>query len=351
MSKIKYLLISNMYPKNKNDFFGVFIQNIEEGLIQNGVSVDKIVIMGRGNTAYEKIVKYIKFYFSILMTDFDNYDFVQVSYPSHSYLPVIFKRFDKAKLIVRFHGTDLLPTKLIGKLLSFINRRSIRRSDIVVVPSTYFYNEVRKIENPNDHFIYPSGGVDTGRFYPKHKSTDRKFTIGYVGRIDEGKGIDILLDAVSLLDFDFDLIVVGSGTLEKELKKKANRTACRGRINFVGKVPNADLVHYYNTFDVFVFPTYRLAESFGNVAIEAMACKVPVIGSKIPALVEYIFDQVNGYTFTPRDYHDLAGKIERFYFMPTGERSEMAEEAYKVALKYEKYEVTQRFIQKLQSMI
>ncbi len=91
----------------------------------------------------------------------------------------------------------------------------------------------------------------------------------------------------------------------------------------------------------------RQAESFGNVAIEAMACKIPIIGTKTSALVEYIFDNQNGYLFKMGSSEDLALKINNFFYLNEKKKQEMADEAYAVALKYEKNKVNKKFVEKL----
>lgn len=350
MKQINFLLISNMYPKDDNDFFGVFIKNIEDGLQGNGIDVDRIVIAGQGKSLREKIQKYFNFYREILTVDFNKYDIVQISYPSHTYFPLLFKRFHKAKFVVRLHGHDLIPISLLQKIVLLFTKMSISKADIVVVPSNYFYTELLKLATPKDYYIYPSGGLDTQRFYPKKNAKNKTFTIGYVGRLSSGKGIDVLLTAVAKLDFDFELMIVGSGELEEEMKVLASRLQKEQKVSFVGKIPNEKLVDFYNVFDIFVFPTL-MNESFGNVAIEAMGCKIPIIGSNIGGLTDYISDGNNGYLFEPGNADELADNITKFYNLPSTEKERMSEEAYQVALGYEKSAVTQGFIDKLKGLL
>lgn len=339
-----------MYPENRTSVSGIFIKNIEDGLVTNGVVVDKIVIKGRGKKFIDKIKKYYFFYKEILHISFDEYDFVHLSYPSHTYFPIIFKNTNKTKLIVRLHGHDLLPINSFKKIALYFTKQSIRKADIVVVPSKYFYKELLKIAEPKNYYIYPSGGLDTKRFYPKENENTKKLTIGYVGRIAHGKGVDILLNAVAKLTFDFELIIVGGGDLKNEMKQKSTILNHNQIIIFVGKMSNDELVDYYNSFDIFVFPTL-MHESFGNVAIEAMGCRVPVIGSKIGGLTDYIYDNINGYFFKSGDANDLALKITRFNNLSLDEKKCMSDKAYKIALKYEKNQVTNGFIRKLEGLM
>lgn len=346
---MKILLISNMYPKDTNDTFGIFIKNIEDGLKQGGADVKKIVIEGRGNNLLSKLKKYIIFYTSILKVNFDDYDIIHLSYPSHTYFPLFLKSFKKAKLVVRLHGHDLIPISFFQKILLFFTKKSIKKAEMVIVPSNYFYNELTKIIKPKDYFIYPSGGLDINNFYPIKNTIKEKFTLGYVGRIDKGKGVDILLKAVSKLTFDFRLIIVGGGDLLEEMKELSSKINKTQDIIFIGKTPNNKLVEYYNKFDLFIFPTL-MQESFGNVAIEAMGCKVPIIGSNIGALPDYIFDDINGYLFNAGNSEELANLINNFYYLSSEKKLEMSKEAYSISLRYEKKIMSKNFIDKLYKM-
>ncbi|MDP2365905.1 MAG: glycosyltransferase family 4 protein [Ignavibacteria bacterium] len=343
---MKYLIISNMYPSEEQPEFAPFMKNIENGLRKNGVEVDKIVIVGRGDSIISKIKKYLSLYIMIIKCDFSKYDFIQVSYPSHSYFPLIFKSPKGAKLIVRLHGEDLLNNNgkeslflKIGRLI--FTRLSILRSDVVVVPSFYFLHVLKNKYHPLNVYVYPSGGIDTSKFFPK-EIVHHKFTIGFVGRLVEGKGVEVLLKALKLLHFKYKVVIVGAGPLEKQLKEQTYKLDLYNSVEFVGSIKNELLVNYYNLFDIFVFPTF--GESFGNVGLEAMACKVPVIGSEIEALKDYLVEGFNGYYFEVGNFMMLANKIEKYYSISDDEKILMKNNSYQTALAYESFSLTKKYV-------
>jgi glycosyltransferase involved in cell wall biosynthesis len=348
---MKMLLVSNMYPSQDDPIFGSFIENIEDGLVSNGVEVDKIVISGRGKSIFEKIIKYIKFYYKLFMIDLSKYDIVQVSYPTHSFFPFIFKKVDNTKILIRFHGDDLLHERSLNKVLKYITNRAIVISDLIVVPSRYFEKEFQKrYGDEKSIYVYPSGGLDTKKFYPMEQEKEI-FTIGYVGRITEQKGVGVLIEAVSQLNFKYKLYIVGDGPDFNKYKKFSEEKKLNDKVIFTGAVKNNQLVNYYNLFDVFIFPTMRNAESFGNVAIEAMGCKIPLIGSKIAGLNDYLFNGKNGYFFNVGDTDDLKNKIETYYNLSDDKKDRMRESAYDVALGYEKKVLNQKFIATLRTLV
>lgn len=142
-------------------------------------------------------------------------------------------------------------------------------------------------------------GVDTDIFYPKifkkHIKLPiekNKFNIGYIGRFIEAKGIKYLIEAVSNIKKDCKLILIGDGPNKKELKRQANYYKIEDRIKFVETIKLEEVPEYLNCLDVLVLPSYKTdewEEFFGRVLVEAMACKVPVIGSdsgEIPNVIK-----------------------------------------------------------------
>ncbi len=101
---------------------------------------------------------------------------------------------------------------------------------------------------------------------------NKVFRIGYLGQLDRRKRVDLLIKAFMESKIDTELILGGTGMDELELKGLAQDDK---RIKFLGFIPDDELVKFYNSLGVFVFPTS--IEGFGLPPVEAMACKIPVI--------------------------------------------------------------------------
>jgi teichuronic acid biosynthesis glycosyltransferase TuaC len=131
-------------------------------------------------------------------------------------------------------------------------------------------------------------GVDVTRFAPIPQSEARN-TLGiegeasrvlYVGAISRSKGIDYLLKAFRLLRNSRDrveLVLVGQGDYERPARLLANELGIAGSVTIAGQRPNEEIPLWMNACDVLILPS--LAEGFGVVLVEAMACGKPVIAT------------------------------------------------------------------------
>lgn len=139
----------------------------------------------------------------------------------------------------------------------------------------------------------PQFGTDANVFFPLPIIPKRVFTIGYIGRLVEEKGVLILLDAVAELGGVWRLKILGGGPLLETLQKKALSLGIADNVSFDGQLPSTQISTYYHQLDVLVLPslTYpNWKEQFGRVLVEAMASGVPVIGSNSGAIPSVIGD-------------------------------------------------------------
>lgn len=296
-----------MYPSEKDPVYGTFVKEFVEGVAQIAPcwEVNKVVIKGRSKHVWVKIFKYISFYSSIFYRlFFGRYDYVYVHLITHAALPLRIVSFIKTlPLVFNVHGEDLLTQSRLAAYFLKLVIPLLKKAHLIVIPSEYFkmrFQEVLPMIPENKLYVSPSGGIDTDLFTPCTRKKSSVYTIGYVSRIDRGKGWDTLLEAVALLverNYNVKVIIAGRGAETPMLKKSICRLKLEN-IVYLGGVPHARLSEVYNKMDVFVFPT-KLEESLGLVGLEAMACGVPVIASRIGGLTDYIQERVNGCFFEP----------------------------------------------------
>ena len=130
--------------------------------------------------------------------------------------------------------------------------------------------------------------VDIQRFKPLTESREPN-RLCYVGRLEKGKNVHALLDAISGLDVK--LTVIGGGNLQKELMAKAQEK--RLNADFLGNVPHHKLPAYLNQASLFIQPSF--IEHHPKSLLEAMACGLPVIGTDVPGIKEIIHHRETGY--------------------------------------------------------
>ncbi len=124
-------------------------------------------------------------------------------------------------------------------------------------------------------------GIDVGAFYPGDMDESRAALvlpkdvkiIGCAGRLEEEKGHKVLLQAMLDLPDTVHLALAGSGTLEHQLRQKAELLGLSDRVHFLGHVNN--MVEFYRAIDVFCLPSFK--EGMPLAPLEAQACGVPTI--------------------------------------------------------------------------
>ena len=158
--------------------------------------------------------------------------------------------------------------------------------------------------SPLNTHVVPCG-YDSNLFYPRDKADSRtelnltgSRIILFVGRMDRIKGVDIVLRAAAdLEDRDgLQVVMIGGSTDDSEvgrLKTLARKLGIGRHLVFPGAVRQDILPGYYSAADVCIVPSYY--ETFGLVAVEAMACGTPVIAARVGGLQATIVDGRSGY--------------------------------------------------------
>lgn len=162
-------------------------------------------------------------------------------------------------------------------------------------------------------------GVDTAKFRPLDRAASRAKLglpaedriILSVGHLTERKGFHILLGAFALLKErgGLKVAIVGDGEMRQALRKQASDLGISDRVIFAGAVGNDALPEWYSAADYFVMASSR--EGWPNAVCEALACGIPVIGTRVWGMPEIVTDDGLGILIDERTPAALAQGLER----------------------------------------
>jgi glycosyltransferase involved in cell wall biosynthesis len=194
--------------------------------------------------------------------------------------------------------------------------RIFRRADRVQAISSYLADFAVSMGAPEPVVVIPNG-VDLATFAAAKNLRRRNDHLGTtlitVSRLVEKNGVEDIIDALILLPESVNLVIVGTGPLEKRLTQKAAALALMNpaspRVSFVGLVSYSDVPQWLAKADIFIRPS--LSEGLGNVFIEAMAAGLPVIATPVGGIVDFLRDGDTGLFCQPKDRRSIAQAVER----------------------------------------
>lgn len=173
-------------------------------------------------------------------------------------------------------------------------------------------------------------GIELGFLGPRDRAESRRElrlpdngpVVSFAGRLVPDKGIDVLLDAVARMPGHVGALIVGEGPEEPALRARAERLGIAGRVWFRPPLPMERVGVALTAGDVVAMPSRH--EPWGRVAVEAMACEVPLVvgGGHLPALVGE-----HGRVVRPDDPDGLAAALGDAIGEPEGARRERVRRA------------------------
>lgn len=217
--------------------------------------------------------------------------------------------------VLTYHSGSLLKGSrgvdaLLGAYERHVLPRLVRRAAAVITYSPQFVDSHLRGEAAGRTHIIPPG-VDTEQFTPG-PSRRGKPTVLYVGRLDRTsrwKGVRHLLDATRTVAETVPGTVVelvGAGDDVEELRAHARRLGIEEFVRFRGSLRGAELVAAYQAATVVVLPSVTESESFGITLLEASACGVPTVGSRVGGIPSVIRHGETGLLVPPADPAALA---------------------------------------------
>ena len=243
----------------------------------------------------------------------------------------------EVKLVIYWHS-DIVRQKNLFKLYRPFLDRIIARADAIIAATPMHFSSSSQlgVADPRKLHVVPYG-TDFGPFEDAaavaggealRRKLGKRFVIFAIGRHVYYKGFEFLVRAMREVHNDALLVLGGSGPLSANLKQRVATLGLDDRVLFTGRIPDEDLPAYYHAADVLCMPSVEPSEAFGQVQVEAMACRKPVVCCELGNGVTYVNQHgVTGLVVPPRDPIALAAALDRL-LSNADLRREMGENGY-----------------------
>ena len=263
----------------------------------------------------------------------------------------------RAKLVLYTWQNIQRPRR---RIVSTVMSMSLHMSDAVVCANVEAAAILHAMGYAKPTPLIPAIGVDTTVYHrDAHTTQSAVFRVGYVGRFVAEKGIETLIKAIAHLSQSIDpvicnstLVLLGSGPHRPALEALIRDMKLQQRVRFASPLPSEGVARMMAELDVLVLPSRTTPvwkEQFGRVLTEAMACRVPVIGSDSGAIPEVIGDA--GLTFAEGDAAALASQLARLA-ESTALRADLAEKGYqRVMQNYTQEHIAQQTAQFIRRLV
>ncbi|MFH1451637.1 MAG: glycosyltransferase family 4 protein [archaeon] len=265
-------------------------------------------------------------------------------YPHFLYLNTK-EKFEWAKSTQGFKRKIIIFLSFFfGNWMKKIDNILVHKNLLIFTNSDYTRRRMDKLYDIKSKISYPP--LDP-KFSPSKNVINKKFLF-CSSRLIPDKKIEWAIDAVSLMEKRFPIYF--AGTIVKAYKEKLEKLGNKKNveIKFLGRLNTDEIINYYSSAEVFIFPTPL--EDFGLVPVESLSCGTPcIVWGDNAGPTEQIIDGINGFYATPYDLKDFARKIDEAITkeFKRKNRQEIIESARKFSAK----EIKKSFIKEINNIL
>ena len=352
MTRLNLLVITTGFPRFTGDLFGAFIYEQVKALSDHGVNVRVVAPHEAGLCRVEKMgkISILRFlyvwpekwqhvaYGGGIPTNIGRSWLTRIQLPLFilSFFRGVFKQRHGVQ-VVHCHWTvsGLIASWVFGKKVSIVlsvrgsdvklfnnsiarlfNRYIISRMDRVLAVSDDLADSLNKIGIEKRKIEIVPNGV-SARFKPgdrilcrrKQDLPEEAFIVLFVGLFVPVKGLDVLIDALSKwrTENDWKCVLVGDGPEKEDILHRVQRHGLNRQVVFAGRQLVECIPAWMQAADVLVLPSR--SEGRPNVAIEAQACGIPVVATRVGGTAEIVKDGKTGVLVDPENSHALGNAL------------------------------------------
>jgi len=218
---------------------------------------------------------------------------------------LISKKFYKIPYVLWGQGSDVYLPDPLTKMTSKITMQNADSmialtEDMKQAMQSIYYRDVAVVPNGIEFKEYMSEA-------PVNMIKGSEKRILFVGRLYPVKGVQYLLQAMKIIHEempDVKLILVGDGEEREHLESLTDSLEIRERVEFAGRVLHKKVQDYMNQADVLVLPS--LSEGFPLTILEAMACGLPIVATRVRGVPDIVENDTNGYLVDTKDPEQIA---------------------------------------------
>ena len=311
-----------------------YVYNLSRELVNLHHEVDVICANEPPSKEVETIdginVNRIPYYFKIANTNFTpTLPFTMRKFTCdiiHTHIPtpwsadwsVFYSKIKRTPLVLNYYN-DIVGNGVANQIAHLYNHTFLKvllkQADRIIIIQDNYLDYSPYLSKYQEKIRVVPVGVDVNRFKPLKvkEETNSIFFLSLLDEFHKYKGLEYLLEAIKIVKNeinDVKLIVGGRGTLLNYYQSMAESLGLKDNVEFHGFIPEEKIVQYYNRCSLFVLPSISSAqEGFGIVALEALACKTPVVTTEIVGVAGDLQKSNSGIVAKSKDIESLANAI------------------------------------------
>jgi glycosyltransferase involved in cell wall biosynthesis len=235
-----------------------------------------------------------------------------------SFLSMLIIKLLRKKVVLSTTGSvvktsiGIKDPPLITLLIRITERICYGLSDAIILYSKNLINKWNLEKYRNKILIAHEHFFDFNKFKIEKRYDERDNLVGYIGRLSGEKGVMNFVESIPEISKEKDnlqFLIGGDGLLQEKIEKYLNKNNLNDKVKLAGWITHEKLPGYLNELKLLVIPSYT--EAGPIIALEAMACGTPIIGTKVGHMADFVRDQETGFILDNNSPECIARNIIR----------------------------------------